>query len=84
MISGDVMADLTFNQDTRGGIAPAGASITLNVTPEGFFHAGGLGGAGQSLEQMTAEHVAQVLTHSIDAARLRAVLDHLIRLRDAL
>ena len=84
MTSNDVTAEVAFNQDTRGGIGPAGPTITLNVTPDGFFHTGGLGGLGQSLEAMTVEHVAEVLTSSFEPARVRAILDHLVRLREAL
>ena len=84
MISSDVTAELAFNQDTRGGTGPAGPTITLNIAPDGFFHAGGIGGQGQSLEPMTVEHVAEVLANSFDRARVVELLDHLVRLRDAL
>ena len=84
MISSDVTAELAFNQDLRGGSGPAGPTITMNVTGEGFFHAGGLGGLGQSLEPMTTEHVAEVLRQSFDRDRVRAILDQIVKLRDAL
>jgi hypothetical protein len=84
MISDDLTAALTFNQDVRGGVEPAGTTIDLRVTAQGFFDAGGLGGAGQAVEPLALERVAETLLQFFEPARLRLVLDHIVRLRDAL
>jgi hypothetical protein len=84
MNSDDVTAALAFNQDVRGGIEPAGTTIDLRVTAQGFFDAGGLGAAGQSVEPLAIERVAETLVQFFEPARLRLVLDHIVRLRDAL
>jgi pseudouridine-5'-phosphate glycosidase len=80
----DVTADLTLAQELTGGTSPAGATITVKVTPAGFFHTGGIGGAGQSAEPLSAAHVARMLEESFGAEALRAVLAHLVRLNEAL
>jgi hypothetical protein len=54
------------------------------VTPAGFFHTGGIGGAGQSAEPLSAAHVARMLEESFGAEALRAVFAHLVRLSEAL
>jgi hypothetical protein len=56
----------------------------LRVTAQGFFDAGGLGGAGQAVEPLALERVAETLLQFFEPARLRLVLDHIVRLRDAL
>jgi hypothetical protein len=80
----DVTADLTLAQELLGGTSPAGATITVKVTPAGFFHTGGIGGAGQSAEPLSAAHVARMLEESFGAEALRAVFAHLVRLSEAL
>jgi hypothetical protein len=84
MLSDDVTATLSLNEEVRGGIEPAGTTIDLRVNAAGFFDPGGLGSAGQATQVLSAEHVAGILTEHFDGARLRAVLDHIVRLRDAL
>ncbi len=84
MISDDVTATLAFNQDVRGGTEPAGTTIDLRVSAAGFFDPGGLGSAGQTFEALPPERVAETLTAHFDRDRLRAVLDQIVRLRDAL
>ena len=84
MISDDVTAVLTFNQDVRGGVEPAGTTIDLRVNAQGFFDAGGLGNAGQTVEPLPIERVAEALVQFFEPARLRLVLDHIVQLRDAL
>jgi hypothetical protein len=80
----DVLAELTLTQELLGGTSPAGATVTVKVAPEGFYHSGGLGGTGQSTDPLPAEHVARMLTESFDAAALRAIFDRLVALRAAL
>ncbi len=84
MISDDVTAALTFNQDVRGGVEPAGTTIDLRVNAQGFFDVGGLGASGQSDEPLAVERIAEALAQHFEPARLRLVLDHVVRLRDAL
>jgi hypothetical protein len=84
MISDDVTATLAFNQDVRGGVEPAGTTIDLRVTALGFIDVGGLGAAGQSAEPLAIERVAETLLQYFEPERLRLVLDHIVRLRDAL
>ena len=84
MISDDVTAMLTFNQALRGGVEPAGSTIDLRVNTQGFFDAGGLGAAGQTVEALPVERVAETLVQFFEPARLRLVLDHIVALRDAL
>ena len=84
MISDDVTAALTFNQDVRGGVEPAGTTIDLRVNAQGFFDAGGLGASGQSNEPLPVERIAEALAQHFEPERLRLVLDHIVRLRDAL
>ncbi len=84
MLSHDVTAALAFNQDVRGGVEPAGTTIDLRVNADGFFDPGGIGAAGQTVAPLPVENVAELLASHFDRARLRAVLDHIVRLRDAL
>ena len=84
MLSDDLTAALTFNQDVRGGVEPAGTTIDLRVSALGFFDTGGLGASGQSDEPLPVERVADALTQHFEPERLRLVLDHIVRLRDAL
>ncbi len=84
MDSNDVTAELTVTQQLLGGIAPAGPMITIKISPTGFYHSGGLGGLGQSLEPLSAEHVAEMLRQSFGAGELRALLEHIVLLRNAL
>lgn len=84
MISSDVTAKLAFNQDLRGGTEPAGTTINLNVNANGFYPMGGLGGSGQSVDALSVEDVARMLTQSFDRDRLQAVLKHIAQLCDAI
>ncbi len=84
MTSDDLSATLSFNQDVRGGVEPAGTTIDLRVSVEGFFDPGGVGGSGQSADSLSPERVAETLLQYFEPARLRLVLDHIVRLRDAL
>ncbi len=80
----DVLAELTLTQELLGGTSPVGATVTVKVTPEGFYHSGGLGGLGQSADALPAEHVARMLSDSFDTGSLRAIFDQLVALRAAL
>ena len=84
MFSDDVTATLAFNQNVRGGTEPAGTTIDLRVNAAGFFDPGGLGSAGQAVAPLSPEHVVEILEAHFDRARLRAVLDQIVLLRDAL
>jgi hypothetical protein len=81
MISDGVTASLTFNQDVRGGVEPAGTTIDLRVEPDGFFDPGGVGSAGQSAEPIAPRRVAETLLQYFEPAALRAILDHITQLR---
>ncbi len=45
---------------------------------------GGLGGSGQSVDALSVEDVARMLTQSFDRDRLQAVLKHIAQLCDAI
>jgi hypothetical protein len=84
MTPGELTVTLSINQPTLGGTEPAGTTIALRASAAGLFETGGVGGGGQATEPLPLERIVQVLDEHFDRAALRAVLDNLTRLRDAL
>jgi hypothetical protein len=80
MTPGELTVTLSINQPTLGGTEPAGTTIALRASAAGLFETGGVGGGGQATEPLPLER----LDEHFDRAALRAVLDNLTRLRDAL
>jgi hypothetical protein len=75
---------VAFNEDVLGGTEPAGTTITLRIDKDGFHDAGGMGGAGQVVEPVGVDRVAELLRTEFDTEALRAILAHLTELGRAL
>jgi hypothetical protein len=76
--------NVAFSQETRGGIEPAGTTITLRVDRDGFHDAGGIGGGGQVVEPLAVDRVAALLKAEFEPEELRVILAHFSALQAAL
>jgi len=80
----DLTATFAVSEAIRGGMEPAGATTSLRVAADGFHAVGGMGSAGQPVQPLSTEHVADLLTQNFDREQLHALLGHVVRLHDAL
>jgi len=60
---------------------PEFEAVTVTVTPEGFIDEAGLGRGGDAATLIPVTDVAEELKSQFDTDVLRAILDHLAKLR---
>ncbi len=83
MSDGKLRATIEFSQDTAG-TEPLGETVTIALDSAGFRDVSGVGSGGAAAGTLDGARVRDLLLENFDADELRALLDHLVRLRDAL
>ncbi len=83
MTNGKLNATIEFS-DEAAGSEPLGRMATIALDSAGFRDVSGVGGSGAAPGVLDPARVRDTLLESFGADELRALLDHLVRLRDAL
>ena len=80
----DLNASLEIRGGHQGGPEPWAQTATLTIDVSGFHDADGIGRAGDQPAMLDIASTKEKLLAEFDRAELVALLDHLVRLRNAL
>jgi len=84
MSTNDVNMTLEIRGGYQGGAEPWSQTIIVNVGPDGFRDAEGIGREGDAPGILEIARVKEMLLAGFDGAELCALLDRLVALRKAL